>query len=73
MSYKKHRIAVVIPAYNEAPSIGQVVSELQLLISENTPLVDDIIVCDNASTDNTATVARDAGARVVRDLEFQVF
>jgi len=66
MSYKKHRIAVVIPAYNEAPSIGQVVSELQLLISENTPLVDDIIVCDNASTDNTATVARDAGVREFR-------
>ena len=31
------------------------------------PLVDQIIVCDNGSTDNTAQVATDAGAQVVQE------
>lgn len=52
--YKGSRIAVVIPAHNEAQHIGQVV--------RTTPeFVDDIIVVDDASRDNTAEVARQSG------------
>ncbi|MBW2063550.1 MAG: glycosyltransferase family 2 protein [Deltaproteobacteria bacterium] len=53
-----HRISVIIPALNEATSIGKVISSLP-------PWVDDIIVVDNGSSDNTAAIARACGARVV--------
>ncbi|WP_297763650.1 glycosyltransferase family 2 protein [uncultured Muriicola sp.] len=51
-------ILVIIPAYNEAQSIGQVISEIPDLVSE-------IIVVNNNSTDNTAAVASAAGATVL--------
>jgi len=56
--YKGHRIGVVIPAYNEEPSIGRVLEDLP-------DWVDEIVVADNASTDNTAKVAEEHGAAVV--------
>jgi len=58
---------VVIPAHDEAPSIAKVVNELTDLESEGMPLVDEIIVCNNGSTDDTARLARDAGALVVNE------
>jgi glycosyltransferase involved in cell wall biosynthesis len=51
-------ILVIIPAYNEANSIGKVISEIPDLISE-------IIVVNNNSTDNTAAAAAAAGATVL--------
>ena len=51
-------ILVIIPAFNEAQSIGQVISEIPDLVSE-------IIVVNNNSTDNTAAVASAAGATVL--------
>jgi glycosyltransferase involved in cell wall biosynthesis len=58
------RIAAVIPALNEAPSIAQVVEGLR----EQTLLATgDVIVVDNGSTDRTGEIARRAGARVVRE------
>jgi len=53
------KIAVIIPAFNEARSIGQVVAALP-------KKVDQIIVADNASTDATAKIAREHGAVVVQ-------
>jgi glycosyltransferase involved in cell wall biosynthesis len=53
------RVAVVIPALNEEQAIGEVVGSLA------SPLVREIIVVDNGSTDGTAAAARAAGARVV--------
>lgn len=52
-------IDVIIPAYNEEESIALVVNELPH------DLVRDIIVCNNNSKDDTANVARNAGAVVV--------
>lgn len=54
------QISVIIPALNEAESIGQVVSEIPL------ELISECIVVDNGSTDATASVAAQAGARVVQ-------
>ena len=54
------KIAVIIPAFNEARSIGQVVAALP-------KKVDQIIVADNASIDATAKVAREHGAVVVHE------
>jgi glycosyltransferase involved in cell wall biosynthesis len=52
------KVAVVIPAYNEALGVGAVVEQACAL--------GQVIVVDDASTDNTAAVARAAGAMVVR-------
>lgn len=64
--YQLETIAVVIPAYNEAEAIARVVGEIRDLRNpDGTAVVDDIIVCDNGSTDSTALIATAAGARVV--------
>ncbi|MCO6493076.1 MAG: glycosyltransferase family 2 protein [Phaeodactylibacter sp.] len=52
-------IDVIIPAYNEEQSIGLVLAEIPR------GLVREVIVCNNASTDRTAGVARRGGATVV--------
>lgn len=54
-------IAVVIPAHNEAKLIG---GTLQTLLSQTRP-PDELIVVDNASTDQTAEIARLHGATVI--------
>jgi glycosyltransferase involved in cell wall biosynthesis len=51
-------VAVVIPALNEAESIGFVVGELRRLG------VETIVVADGGSTDDTRRLAERAGARV---------
>lgn len=58
-------VTVVIPALNEEQAIGKVVSELRSLRADEKPVIDDIIVCDNGSTDDTAKVACSHGAKVV--------
>ncbi len=55
------RISVIIPAYNEESSIGLV---LDALPQEK---IHEIIVVDNGSTDATARVAQEHGARVVKE------
>jgi glycosyltransferase involved in cell wall biosynthesis len=58
------RIAAVIPALNEAPSIGAVVRGLR---AHHGRLLHQIIVVDNGSTDGTAAIAQAAGATVVTE------
>ena len=53
------RVAVLIPCYNEALTVGKVVADFRRALPEA-----DIWVFDNASTDDTARLAREAGARV---------
>ena len=55
------RKAAIVPAYNEARSIAGVVAELQATEPEF-----EIVVVDDGSTDDTAAVARRAGAHVVQ-------
>lgn len=55
------KIAVVIPAFNEAQAIGDVVRAVPL------DGVQDIIVVDNNSTDDTAKQAALAGAHVIHE------
>lgn len=60
------RVAVVLPARDEAATVGEIVSSIRgELGSGTTPLVDEVIVVDSASRDATARVAADSGARVV--------
>ena len=53
-----NRIAAIIPAYQAAPSVGDVVRGTLEILPE-------VLVVDDGSTDGTAEVARRAGARVV--------
>ena len=54
---ERSRLAILIPALNEAATIGDVVARSLSF--------GDVIVIDDGSTDNTATVAHIAGAAVV--------
>ncbi len=59
------RVSVVIPARNEEATVGAIVSTITRQLRTRVPLVDELIVVDSRSTDDTALVARAAGARVV--------
>ncbi len=68
--YRNLRVGVVIPALNEEQSIALVVTGLRALCNEDqSTVVDELVVCDNGSTDATALRARDAGASVVHEPE----
>lgn len=56
-SLETTRISVVIPAWNEADSIGFVVDDFL-------PHVDEVVVMDNVSSDGTGAAAAARGARV---------
>jgi len=51
------KITVIIPAFNEASSIGKVIKDIPQNVSE-------VIVVDNGSTDKTSEIAQQAGATV---------
>ncbi len=53
------KITVGIPAYNEAKNIASILVELQ-------DIADTIIVCDDGSTDSTASIAEKLGAIVIK-------
>ncbi len=53
-------ISVVIPARNEAESVGTLVSKLRELHPQF-----EVIVVDDGSTDNTAEIAKSAGATLI--------
>jgi glycosyltransferase involved in cell wall biosynthesis len=54
-------VSVIIPAFNEENGVGQVIAEIPK------DLVSEIIVVNNASTDNTEHIARAAGVTVLRE------
>src|ERR1700733_5163728 len=54
------QISIIIPALNEAESIGRVVGEMPWA------RIAECIVVDNGSSDATAAIAAKAGARVVK-------
>lgn len=56
------KIVVIIPAFNEEVSITRVITDIP-------KFVDEIVVVNNGSTDNTAISAENAGATVLLELE----
>ena len=60
------RLVAVVPAWNEAGAIGGVVDDIRAF----DPAI-DVVVVDDASTDDTADVARAHGA-IVLALPFNV-
>jgi glycosyltransferase involved in cell wall biosynthesis len=55
------RVTVIIPTRNEAQAIGRVLSDLP------SDLVNEVIVVDNCSSDETPTIAARMGARVISE------
>ncbi len=55
------RVLIIVPAWNEAASIGEVVGEIR----GELPGV-DVLVVDDGSVDDTSQIAREAGAIVAR-------
>jgi biofilm PGA synthesis N-glycosyltransferase PgaC len=58
----KTGLTVIVPAYNEASSIADTIKSIQ----NQTLPVDEIIVIDDCSSDNTAEIAGRCGATVLR-------
>lgn len=58
------RVCVVIPTYNEAAAIGEIIQEIRC--QER-----DVIVIDDGSTDNTAQISRYCGAAVLKNSKNQ--
>jgi len=59
-------VSVVLPALDEEATVGAIVATIRReLMTQDVPLVDELVVLDSGSTDRTAEVAAAAGARVV--------
>lgn len=58
----KSNIKVIIPALNEENAISKVIKEIP-------EFVDEIIVIDNGSNDNTSVVAKEFGATVLHEIK----
>lgn len=55
--YKTNKVVVVMPAYNAGKTIEKTFGEIPF------PLVDEVILCDDASRDDTVDVAKKLGIK----------
>ncbi len=58
------RVSVVLPARDEEATVGPIVAAVREDLAEDVPLVDEIVVVDTDSADDTAARAAAAGAKV---------
>jgi glucosyl-3-phosphoglycerate synthase len=58
------RVSVCLPARNEAATVGATVATIRHELMDRYPVVDEIVVIDDGSSDATAAEASGAGARV---------
>jgi glucosyl-3-phosphoglycerate synthase len=64
-------VSLVVPARNEAATVGDVVSRVREALVDTVSLLDEVVVIDSDSTDETYEVATDAGAVVHRAAEIR--
>ena len=60
---KKLKISVCIPTLNEEATIGKIIKTIKESLMGKNKLVDEIIVVDSGSTDNTEKVVVESGAK----------
>lgn len=63
----KHRVCIIIPAYNEASAIGDVVKQTHNVFRKSTYDY-DIVVVNDGSKDDTSRVAEKSGAIVINHI-----
>ena len=61
------KLVVTIPAFNEEKTIGKVIQEIPKKIKGIKKI--EVIVIDDGSTDETATVAKKFGAKIIKNKE----
>lgn len=61
MSETTDRVLIIVPAWNEERNVGHTVAEIRAARPDY-----DVVVIDDGSTDQTASVARQAGAVVIQ-------
>ncbi len=69
VALKEHQavtISLVLPTLNEAATVGPIVRTARTELMERVPLVDELLVIDSASSDETRAIAEREGARVVQ-------
>jgi glycosyltransferase involved in cell wall biosynthesis len=62
---REQTVCVILPALNEEATIARVIDEIQLLALREQGYRVDVVVVDNNSTDRTARIARQKGAKVI--------
>ena len=65
------RVSLVVPARNEAATVGAVVTRVREALLDSVALLDEIVVIDSDSSDTTYDVALDAGAQGHRSAEIR--
>ena len=63
------RVSVCIPTLNEAETIGEIVSTIRTTLAGDRGLIDEIVVIDSGSDDDTRALAKAAGADVYLSAE----
>lgn len=61
---KNQLISVCIPCHNEEATVGAIVKEIQSNLVDRIGLIDEVVVIDDRSHDNSAKVANNSGAKV---------
>lgn len=64
-------VSVCLPARDEEATVGAIVETIRTRLVDDAPLVDELLVVDDHSSDRTAAAAADAGAAVVRTTDGQ--
>ena len=63
----EYRLAVVVPAWNEAQTIAEVITLAHSVLNRSALGAFEIVAVDNGSTDATAAIARSSGAVLVSE------
>lgn len=61
------KVSIILPALNEAETIGRVIQEIPRERLEQEGYSVEVVVVDNGSTDQTARIAAEKGARVITE------
>ena len=65
MSSKRKKVLIIIPAFNEGKNIGPLLEKLE---RKDISDICDVLVINDASTDDTGQVVRSRGHRVVKNV-----
>ncbi len=58
-------ISLGLPALNEAETVGNIIQIIKTALYDEVPLLDEIVLIDSGSTDDTVKIAKDLGIPVV--------